>query len=354
MSSDQSLINAVYYPSWRVYKDLPPSSLQLDSINQVLYAFLQVNEDGTLRLLDEFADCTKAVDGERGCLRALAKLKQQKPSLQTVVSIGGGNGCTEFPAVAADPARRATFARECRRFVDKHDLDGVDIDWEHPDTPSQGRDFVDLLRALRDALPSPRYRITTALPTDESCLKHIDARAAAKLLDGLNLMGYDFTGAWTEVSGHHAQLTAAQPGSLCDDAQPALRASCHRGVSYLVGRGFPPQKIILGIPAYARSFAGADGVGQPFTSGGEMDYRELPDDWLRAARVDHDVGAASYVDAAPGGKGFVSFDVPKTVRQKAHYVTANGLGGLFYWTGVGDRKGPDSLVQAGYERLNQG
>ncbi|KAI6087199.1 glycoside hydrolase family 18 protein [Hypoxylon rubiginosum] len=350
MSSSQPFINAVYYPSWRVYKGFPPSSLQLDCINQIFYAFTRLNSDGTLRPLDEFSDFTKAVDGEKGCLRALAKLKQQKPDLKTLVSIGGGSGSAEFPAVAADPARRATFARECREFVDKHHLDGVDIDWEHPHTPEQGESFIDLLGALRETLPSPQYLITTALPTGEYCLKNINMRKAAKLLDSLNLMGYDFHGPWTDVSGHHAQLNA-QSGS---HVYPTLRNSCHRGVDYLVSKGFPKYKIILGVPVYARSFAGAHGIGQPFVSAAEIEYYELPNDWVSTANVDRDAGAASYVDSSPGGKGFVSFDVPDTVRQKADYVNANGLGGLFYWTGVGDRRGSESLVQAGYERLNQG
>ncbi|XXH04393.1 hypothetical protein Hte_010807 [Hypoxylon texense] len=356
MSSNEHepFINAVYYPSWRIYKGLAPSSLQLDCVNQIFYAFTRLNEDGTLKLLDEFADLTKAVDGERGCLRALAKLKQRKPELRTLVSVGGGSGSAEFPAMAADAARRATFARECRRFVDEHRLDGVDIDWEHPQTARDGAHYLALLGALRDALPSPRYRLTTALPTGEYCLKHVDVRAAAQLLDGLNLMGYDFHGPWTDVAGHHAQLLP-QPGvpQQQHHVHPALRSSCHRAVDYLVGRGFPRRKVVLGVPVYARSFAGARGVGQPFQAAAETDYNELPEEWVRAASVDRNVGAASYVDASQGGKGFVSFDVPDTVRQKAEYVRSQGLGGLFYWTGVGDRKGPESLVQAGYEVMNR-
>ena len=32
-------INAVYYPSWRVYKDIPPSKLPAEKITHVFYAF---------------------------------------------------------------------------------------------------------------------------------------------------------------------------------------------------------------------------------------------------------------------------------------------------------------------------
>ncbi|KAI0156672.1 glycoside hydrolase family 18 protein [Hypoxylon sp. FL1284] len=350
MPPSHPFINAAYYPSWRVYKDFPPSSLQIDYINRILYAFIRLNEDGTLRLLDEFADCIKPVDGEEGCLRALAKLKQQRSDLKTFFSVGGGGGSAEFPVVAADPARRATFAEECRRFADKYQFDGVDIDWEHPQAPEDGANYIALLRALREALPPSRYLITTALPAGEYCLRNIDMEAAATLLDSLNLMGYDFHGPWTSLSGHHAQLLS-WPGEQ-HDTHPELRNSCHRAVDYLVSRGFPSRKIVLGVPVYARSFAGARGVGQPFTSAAETDYNDLPQAWVDEASIDFNVGAASYTDSSPGGQGFVSFDVPETVRQKADFVRRTDLGGLFYWTGVGDRKGRESLVRAGHEVLS--
>ncbi|KAI3320369.1 glycoside hydrolase family 18 protein [Xylariaceae sp. AK1471] len=372
MASDQ-LINAVYYPSWRIYRGFPPSSLQLECVNRVYYAFLRVNEDGTLRFLDEHADRTIEADGEQGCLAALAKLKakhshdqDELPRFQTLISIGGGGGSAEFPLMASSAARRATFAASCRSFIDEHGLDGVDIDWEHPRTAHEGANYVALLAQLRDALPSPRYLLTTALPVGEYCLQHLDLAAAGLLLDGVNLMGYDFTGPWADVSGHHAQLYP-HPGPR-DAVHPALRDSCHRGVDYMVSRGFPAHKIVLGIPAYARSFAGARGPGQPFRGTDEIEYNDLPREWIQDAKIDPALCAASYVDHGQtakaeglfGGKGgekkglgFVSFDVPKTVRLKADYVKQKRLGGLFYWTGVGDiKEGPESLVRTGWEVLN--
>lgn len=66
--------------------------------------------------------------------------------------------------------------------------------------------------------------------------------------------------------------------------------------------------------------------------------------------MDEGVAAASFVDSV-GDKGFVSFDVPRTVRMKARYAKAMALGGLFYWHGAGDRFGEDSLVTAGRSEL---
>ena len=32
-------VNSVYYPNWRVYRQQPPSSLNLDFVTHILYAF---------------------------------------------------------------------------------------------------------------------------------------------------------------------------------------------------------------------------------------------------------------------------------------------------------------------------
>ncbi|KAH7041356.1 glycoside hydrolase superfamily [Microdochium trichocladiopsis] len=356
-SSGTPPLNAVYYPSWRIYKGIAPSHLQLDYINRVYYAFILANEDGTLRSLDTHADHAIAVDGASGCITATARLKHISPlghGLQILASIGGGSGSAPFPALAASPAARETFARECRHFVDAHGFDGVDIDWEHPQDSAAGADYIALLATLRQHLPAPRYLLTTALPVGQWVLRHIDLRAAAGLLDSLNLMAYDFTGSWTEVCGHQAQLLAPGAGAM-EDCHPVLRKSAHEGVEYVVSRGFPRDKIVLGVPAYARSFAGARGAGQPFGGAEEMDYVDLPREWIHHAQIDQRTGAAWYVDddGNGGGKGFVSFDVPETVRQKGAYARTLGLGGLFYWTGAGDINGPESLVKAGYEGLRR-
>lgn len=40
------------------------------------------------------------VDGEKGCLAAVAKLKAENPHIKTIVSIGGGGSSNEFPGLA--------------------------------------------------------------------------------------------------------------------------------------------------------------------------------------------------------------------------------------------------------------
>lgn len=125
--------------------------------------------------------------------------------------------------------------------------------------------------------------------------------------------------------------------------------SCSSGVNYVLSQGFPSHKILLGIPAYARHFPKATVAGQPSHKvAGELDYCDMPGHWVSAAEIDLELGAAAFVDSE---KGFVTFDVPQTVTMKAMYANEMKLGGLFYWTGIGDRVGAESLVDAGFHGL---
>lgn len=163
-------------------------------------------------------------------------------------------------------------------------------------------------------------------------------------------MCYDFSGHWTEMSGHHAQLYS--PKNLHAES---AKHSCDAAVRYLTGRGVPSDRICLGIPAYGRSFLGTTGPAQKFIGhGGEaegvFEYKELPRPGA-CESVDWDVVAA-YCVGEDGG--FVSYDLPATVAAKAQYVKEIGLAGVFYWTGVGDAPPTSgrSLLSASWAVLN--
>lgn len=222
------------------------------------------------------------------------------------------------------------------------------MDWEHPSNIQEGVDYIYLLAQLRTVLPAPRYVLTSALPAGEWALKHINLAVAQQYVDLFMVMCYDFSGPWVDRSGHQAQLyTPAQPHS------DAASISCHSAVTYFLSQGVHAKKILMGIPAYGRSFVGAQGLNQPYSdSGGEdgaFDYSELPRPGAKEI-VDKTVGA-TYCVGDDGG--FVSYDNTRTVEQKAKFVTSLGLGGLFYWHIAADKRGCDSLLETGYNTLHE-
>lgn len=223
----------------------------------------------------------------------------------------------------------------------------VPVDWEHPTDSRQGEDYVALLATLRQYLPAPQYTLSSALPAGQWALQHINLAHASHYLDLVNLMSYDFSGPWVKKCGHQAQLFTPQ---IPHSAEAAI--SCHSAVSYMVRQGVPPNKILMGVPAYGRSFTGTRGVGHSFSGQageeGTFEYRDLPRPGSQEF-IDESVGAA-YCVGDDGG--FITYDTPQTVQMKARYVRQNGLAGLFYWTGTGDASAHDqkdrSLVWNGF------
>lgn len=206
----------------------------------------------------------------------------------------------------------------------------------------QGQNYNQLLATLRSYLPSPTYIITSALPAGEWALRNINLAQAVVYLDFVNLMAYDFSGPWTKVCGHHAQLHCPQI------AGGDVTESCSSAVTYVLSKGVPSHKILLGVPTYGRSFLGATKVGQTFSGhGGEegtFEYRDLPRPGTHE-QID-ELAVAAFCVGSDGG--FVSYDNPRTVQLKALFARQHRLGGLFYWTGTADLPGPKSLIQAGH------
>ncbi|KAL9030287.1 MAG: hypothetical protein Q9196_001584 [Gyalolechia fulgens] len=340
-------VNAVYYPNWKVYSQLPPSSLDLEYITHVYYAFAFLKPDGFIYLSDEYADTQITVDGTQGCLNALKNLKQQHPNLKTLLSIGGGGeGSGPFASMASSTTARENFASSAKHMLDTYGLDGLDIDWEHPDDSKKGANYLSLLATLRKHLPAPDYLLTSALPAGTWALQHIDLGKAASHMDYVNIMAYDFAGPWGKMSGYQAQLYTP-PTSPAD-----MKTSGQSSVHYMRSKGVPARKICLGIPVYGRSFLEVSHIHQRFqSSGGQegtFEYSQLPRPGTQE-QVDHHAGAAFCVG---GDGGLVTYDNPETVSLKARFVKQESLAGFFYWTGPGDQKGPRSLVAAGYKALH--
>ncbi|KAL8774732.1 MAG: hypothetical protein Q9209_000671 [Squamulea sp. 1 TL-2023] len=355
-------VNAVYYPNWKIGTNTPPSSLELDNVTHVYYAFAFLKPDGTVYLSDIHADTQLAVDGTYGGLNAIRNLKMQDKTLKTLISVGGGGkGSDPFAGVAASPAAREQFGTSAKQILDTYGLDGLDgrsaaerledwrlistVDWEHPDDVKKGTDYVTLMATLRKHLPAPKYLLTSALPAGTWALQYIDLGKAAGHMDYVNLMAYDFAGPWGKISGYHAQLHTP-PNSTAD-----IKNSGQSAVQYMRSKGVPAKKITLGIPAYGHSFIGASNVNQRFKSSGgnegTFDYTQLPRPGTHE-KVDKQAVSAYCVG---GDGGLVTYDNPETVRMKARFVKEQKLAGLFYWTGPGDMKGPRSLVAAGYKAL---
>jgi chitinase len=228
---------------------LPPiSARKLDVIN---FAFAHVNPQHEVFLPRETAARS---------LAGLTALRKDNPDLKIVLSIGGW-GAGNFSEAAATEAARARFADTAVELVRRHDLDGVDVDWEYPGHPGPGisysaddkANFPLMLEAVRTKLDAlgktqgDRYYLLTIAAADGDAARGLDIPRISAILDWINLMTYDFYGSLKRTTGHHAGLRPSRT------AEPGSRNTVQAVEEFLAG-GTPPRKLHVGLAFYGRTF----------------------------------------------------------------------------------------------------
>jgi chitinase len=286
-----------------------------------------------------------------GCLKQLFLLKKKNRNLRVLLSIGGWTYSSNFAAPAATPEGRAKFARSAVDLVKNLGLDGIDIDWEYPKSPTEGQHLVELLRAVRQELDQyasslqtkHHFELTVASPAGEQNLKNMDLPGMDKYLDFWNLMAYDFPGSWDQKAGHQANLFPSQHNPQ------STPFSISKAVEYYLAHGIAAHKIVVGMPLYGRAFENTQGPGHPFQGIGEgsweagcWDYKALPLPGFDI-HVDEEAGASYCYQ--PTSKKMVTFDTLAIAQRKASWIRNKGLGGAMWWESSGDKSGDQSIIR---------
>lgn len=307
------------------------------------YAFGTLDEQGHIVLRSPHA---------AGSLSQLVALRQRNPGLRVVLSVGGW-GAGHFSEAALTDASRDRFADDAARLIERHDLDGLDVDWEYPTLPGGNishrredrHNFSLLLETTRERLDAlgkqhgGRHYLLTIASADGEFVAGIELARVARSLDWFNLMSYDFHNSLTPTTGHHAGLypSAIDP--------PGDRAAA-KAVRQYRDAGVPAEKLILGVPFYGRAFTGVDpahdGLQQKYAKfAGAPSWRELVTSyigkngyvrhWDARAQVPYLWNAAT--------RTFVSYEDPQSLRIKADFIRQQGLGGVMYWEQSLDKDG---------------
>ncbi|KAI7859299.1 chitinase [Circinella umbellata] len=355
-------IVAGYFVNWGIYdRNYNVVDLQAEKLSHVLYAFANLNDDGTIVLGDPWADTDKHFPADQtinkkadswneagenlyGNFKQLYLLKQKYRHLKVSLSVGGWSWSANFSTVASTPQKRVRFTETALSLINNLGLDGIDIDWEMPKDDAEALSYVSLVKDLRMTL-GPDYLISVAVPCGPDDYKKLHLAEMATQIDLFYLMAYDYAGAWDPVTGHQAALYG---GPLNNN----------NAVDYYIKSGVPAEKIVLGIPAYGRAFSKTDKEpGSPFDGvpsgtweAGSYDYRVLP----RPGAVEHfDSEKVASYSYDPKNREFVTYDTPEAVMAKCEYALEKGLAGVMFWELSADAKTQDrSLLHTAYTTFN--
>jgi chitinase len=365
----QSKIVGGYFEEWSIYSagyniaNIHSNGVA-DKLTHLTYAFGDATPTGCA-IADPWADYQSpylpSVSGAPyagplyGNFAALQQLKQLHPNLKVLISLAGAPA---FSAAASTAAARQAMVANCIDLFINGNLatgisaagvfDGIDIDWEFP-AASDTKNATLLLEEFRKQLDAlgktneKHYLLTMFGPAGEQNFSNIQLAEVAKRLDYYNVQGYDFHGTWETSTNHASPL-------LDDEQDPDHEENffIEYTISSYLRAGVPPDKLVLGIPTYARGWTGVPSVNNGLyqTSTGPAAFP--PADYLQTPGVityltltgltgftrhfDYRRIAVWLYD--PNTQTFWSYDDPVTVWLKTAYVRGRvpgGLGGAFVW-----------------------
>ena len=266
-----------YVPAWR--GAVGPA--QLRQLTHVNYAFVQPTAAGGLAALPNPAK-----------LRQLVR-QAHAAQVRVLVSVGGWHDGdhSAFDAIGASPKLINEFTTSLLKLTDAYQLDGIDLDWEHPDSATAAG-YAALMHALASRL-HPRGQLLTAAVAGSAWAGKGVRASVLEDVDFLNIMAYD-----NPPPAHSTYAAATQ------------------ALAYWQGRGLPRSKSVLGLPFY----------GQP----SQESFAAL------LAR-----GASPRADSLGG----VGYNGLATIRRKTA-LALDQAGGVMIWELTQDAAGANSLLRA--------
>ncbi len=271
----------------------PIEKLQTDKLTHIIYAFLIPQEDGNLITLEKPDQLRELVE------------QAHNDGAKVFIALGGWSYqgkplVTVFESVAASDEKRALLVKNVCSLVKEYKLDGVELDWEHP-SQSSIVNYEKLVVDLKAALDKDEKELTAALngawsTTAGPEVSKLMTDVCLKSFSFINVMAYDMNNA------EHSPLWFADTS-----------------INYWLNRGVPAEKIILGMPLYARP--------------SWKQYRHLVAENPEYAYVDHaaDATQESYYNGL------------NTLREKT-YIAMKKAGGVMLFDVNEDTEDETSVV----------
>jgi chitinase len=288
--------------------------------------------------------------------------KAHEAGVKVLVSLGGWGWDKQFASIVSKPEAEDRYVKSVMAIVDENDYDGIDLDWEYPDTEKEVVGFERLTRRFRkelDAIGTKKGRpmfVTMAASSNPGTLKWLDKDFLLETMDWINVMTYDFTGDWTNYAGHHSPLfsSSKQPGGSPRSTELSMK--------YLVEeRGLPADRLAVGIPLYGRGF----GVAEPYASTKDAKKTGIPrGDYKNLHALTTQEGWTTKWDDETKNPWLISrdravvvgYDDAKSVALKTEWAVKNGFRGVFFWQIAADRlvDGTNPLQEASRKKLDEG
>tara|TARA_B100000214_G_C23952510_1_gene621170 strand:- start:183 stop:1520 length:1338 start_codon:yes stop_codon:yes gene_type:complete len=315
-----------YYPYW-VQDTFPPQGLDLETFTHINHSFAWPDEEGGIESPADFFDASIADHIHSN-------------NRKFILALGGWGHTEGFVASTSTYELRSTFISSIIDKIIAYGYDGVDIDWEYPQTTQQKNNLTYFIEELDSVLYDfdPELLITMAVPISNWSGQWLDMSALTPHVDFFNAMTYDIHGSWSSNAGHNSPLYQSPPGDP--------DGSVETGINYLVNtRGLPENKVNIGIPFWGKKYNASTINGSFSGSAVDMHYSEILPLINNGWTYEWDnVAKCPYLVKEDQSK-IITYDDPLSIQYKCEFGQSRNLGGVMVWAlGYDDMNSEESLT----------
>lgn len=218
-----------------------PDEIDYENLTHVIFSFAHPTADGNLLLNGDHAIKN---------LRAISSKAKQNDT-KVILAIGGwfhingGESYDYFKAAISNPDSRKKLVYELVSLAERENLDGIDIDFEHPRSQEDARFLSAFAKELSSLLHPKGKELSIAVNAKVHSVTGTEIHSVVfdpemfQYFDHVNLMAYD--GQWD------GEYNAANLSPY------SYSANIVSYWSNLFDRhGFSREKLVLGVPLYAQ------------------------------------------------------------------------------------------------------
>lgn len=319
------------YPAWGI-EGFGPDKVDFSMCTHVIYVFATISDD--------FIISSEGIPSPN--IPGQESIRAKYPDLSFLISVGGWeasqSGKHLFKTLFASAENSQTFADSVVQYLEKYSFDGLDMAFLHPD-PSDKDNYAQFMAILKNALSKNNHILTASISGTIGQLTHqFDFNALQSSVDHYHVMAYEYHGFWNEQADHHSPLFKR----FWDKSGLDVESVVH----FLQETGVPPEKIVLQIPAFGRSFITKGLKKEPPIPSDKDKSLANKDKYVSYSKICENILTSNsnwtFVDQASAPYAFldqfwVGFDSPFSVRNKAMYILRKRLrGALLFHLGDED------------------
>lgn len=300
-----------------------PNMVNYADLTHVIFSFAHPAKDGSLLFNG---------DAALNNLRTIVS-KAHKQNTKVILAVGGwyhihgGESYAYFKEAISNPESRTKLVTELTGIADRENLDGIDIDFEHPRSTEDAQNLTAFTQELSEQLHNQGKELSIAVNAKVHSVAGTEINnviyepAMFNYVDHVNIMAYD--GQWD--GGYNAANLAPYP-------------YIENIVNYWSGlfdsHQIQKEKLVLGVPFYA----------QPE----DPNIKQIS----YAAIINHNPENAGQDTVVMNGTTY-HYNGVDTVQKKTKLALDNGFGGMMLWEAGHDSSGVHSLTATISDSLNE-